>query len=76
MQKLIVQVAAKASLKHCVPPSLPLPVSVKHGVVFHLAKGDSVNEAGELLWVVKEAYIVFSPPPSAAGACFVVSLAL
>lgn len=60
MQKLIVQVAAEASLKHCVPPSLPLPVSVKRGVVFHLAKGDSVNEAGELLWVMKEAYIVFS----------------
>lgn len=60
MQKLIVQVAAKASLKHRVPPSLPLPVSVKRGVVFHLAKGDSVNEAGELLWVMKEAYIVFS----------------
>lgn len=60
MQKLIVQVAAKASLKHCVPLSLPLPVSVKRGGVFHLAKGDSVNEAGELLWVMKEAYIVFS----------------
>lgn len=35
-------------------------MSIKQSVIFHLAKEDSVNEAGELLWVMKGAHIVFS----------------
>lgn len=38
----------------------PLAAGIKQGVISHLAQGDSVNEAGELLWVMKEAHVVFS----------------
>lgn len=38
----------------------PLAAGIKQGVISHLAQGDSVNEAGELLWVMKGAHVVFS----------------